>query len=66
MFVFLNLHDYKRENERLPQHSFVTVLSRVLSGQRDNNNVDSSDLTRKFIGTIAEITHNRYYTHFRV
>jgi hypothetical protein len=28
--------------------------------------VDSPDLTRKFIGTIVEITHNRYYTHFRV
>jgi hypothetical protein len=34
--------------------------------QRDNNNVDSSDLTREFIVTIVEITHNRYYTHFRV
>jgi uncharacterized FlaG/YvyC family protein len=29
-------------------------------------NVDSPDLTRKFIGTIAEITHNRYNTQFRV
>jgi hypothetical protein len=33
--------------------------------QRDNNNVDSPDLTRKFIGTIVEITHNRYNTQFR-
>jgi hypothetical protein len=29
-------------------------------------NVDSPDLTRKFIGTIVEITHNKYNTHFRV
>jgi hypothetical protein len=29
-------------------------------------NVDSPDLTRKFIGTIVEITHNRYNTQFRV
>jgi hypothetical protein len=28
-------------------------------------NMDSPDLTRKFIGTIVEITHNRYYTLFR-
>jgi hypothetical protein len=34
--------------------------------QRDNNNVDSSDLTREFIWTIAEITRNSYNTHFRV
>jgi hypothetical protein len=34
--------------------------------QRDNNNVDSSDLTRKFIWTIAENTRNSYNTHFRV
>jgi hypothetical protein len=33
----------------------VTCFTR----QRDNNNVDSSDLTREFIATIAEITHNR-------
>jgi hypothetical protein len=33
---------------------------------RDNNNVDSPDLTRKFIGTIVEITHNRYNTQFHV
>jgi hypothetical protein len=29
-------------------------------------NVYSSDLTRKFIGTIAEITRNSYNTHVRV
>jgi hypothetical protein len=29
-------------------------------------NVDSPDLTRKFIGTIVEITHNRCNTQFRV
>jgi hypothetical protein len=34
--------------------------------QRDNNNVGSSDLTREFIATIAEITRNSYNTHFRV
>jgi hypothetical protein len=28
--------------------------------------VDSPDSTRKFIATIAEITHNSYNTHFRV
>jgi hypothetical protein len=33
--------------------------------QRDNNNVDSSDLTSGFIATIAEITHNSYNTQFR-
>jgi hypothetical protein len=33
---------------------------------RDNNNVDSSDLTRKFIGTVVEITRNSYNTQFRV
>jgi hypothetical protein len=29
-------------------------------------NVDYPDLTRKFIGTMVEIAHNRYYTQFRV
>jgi hypothetical protein len=29
-------------------------------------NVDSPDLTREFIRTLSEITHNRYHTHFRV
>jgi hypothetical protein len=29
-------------------------------------NVDSPDLTRKFIGTIVEITHNRYNTISRL
>jgi hypothetical protein len=29
-------------------------------------NVDSPGLTRKFIGTIAEITRNEYNTHFHV
>jgi hypothetical protein len=43
-------------------YNIVTRFAR----QRDNNNVDSSDLTRKFIGTIVEITHNSYNTHFRV
>jgi hypothetical protein len=28
--------------------------------------VDSPDLTREFIGTTVEITHNRYYTQFSV
>jgi hypothetical protein len=40
----------------------VTCFTR----QHDKNNVDSSDLTREFIATIAEITHNRYNTQFRV
>jgi hypothetical protein len=40
------------------------LLSRVLSA-RGNNNVDSSDLTREFIWTIAEITRNSYNTQFR-
>jgi hypothetical protein len=44
---------------------FIIILSRVLPA-RGNNNVDSSDLTRKFIGTMVEITHNSYNTHFRV
>jgi hypothetical protein len=42
------------------------IVTRFATRQRDNNNVGSSDLTREFIGTIAEITHNRYYTQFRV
>jgi hypothetical protein len=29
-------------------------------------NVDSPDLTRKFIWTIAEITRNSYNTQFRI
>jgi hypothetical protein len=44
----------------------VIILSRVSLGNATRINVDSPDLTRKFIGTIVEITHNRYYTHFRV
>jgi hypothetical protein len=43
----------------------VKVLSRVYLHVATIN-VDSPDLTRKFIGTIAEITHNRYNTQFRV
>jgi hypothetical protein len=42
------------------------ILSRVLFSARGNNNVDSLDSTREFIATIAEITHNRYNTQFRV
>jgi hypothetical protein len=44
-----------------PNHT-VTCFTR----QRDNNNMDSLDSTREFIATIAEITHNRYNTQFRV
>jgi hypothetical protein len=40
-------------------------LSRVLS-ERGNNNVDYPDLTREFIGTIVQITHNRYNTLSRL
>jgi hypothetical protein len=29
-------------------------------------NVDSPDLTREFIATMVEITHNRYNTQFSV
>jgi hypothetical protein len=43
----------------------VYIVTRF-ARQRDNNNVDSSDLTREFIGTIVEITHNSYKTQFRV
>jgi hypothetical protein len=42
-------------------HNTVTCLLHVAT-----INVDSPDLTRKFIWTIAEITHNRYNTLFRV
>jgi hypothetical protein len=45
---------------------FPNILSRVLFLHMATINVDSPDLTRKFIGTIAEITRNRYNTHFRV
>jgi hypothetical protein len=48
--------------ESISEDDIVTCFAR----QRDNNNVDSPDLTREFIGTTVEITHNRYYTHFRV
>jgi hypothetical protein len=50
---------------RLLLSTIKNIVTRF-ARQRDKNNVDSSDLTRKFIGTIAEITHNRYYTQFRV
>jgi hypothetical protein len=57
---------------KLPPHqrfTFTRGLQFIVlcfTRQRDNNNVDSPDLTRKFIGTIVEITHNRYNTQFRV
>jgi hypothetical protein len=43
-----------------------SILSRALLGNATTINVDSPDLTRKFIGTIAEITHNKYNTLFCV
>jgi hypothetical protein len=49
----------------IPAWCEETIVARF-ARQRDNNNVGSSDLTRKFIATIAEITHNSYNTHFRV
>jgi hypothetical protein len=42
------------------------ILSRVLLGSAATIYVDSSDLTRKFIWIIVEITHNRYYILFHV
>jgi hypothetical protein len=55
-------HHFTEELSWLRLKYIVTRFAR----QRDNNNVDSSDSTRKFIGTMVEITHNRYYTQFRV
>jgi hypothetical protein len=43
--------------------SVSLILSRALLGNATTINVDSPDLTRKFIGTIAEITRNSYNTH---
>jgi hypothetical protein len=44
----------------------VHIVTRFATRQRDNNNVGSSDLTREFIATIVEITHNSYNTQFPV
>jgi hypothetical protein len=44
---------------------YIYIVTCLL-GNATRINVDSPDLTRKFIGTIVEITHNRYNTQFRV
>jgi hypothetical protein len=49
----------------LKQWRFVYIVTRF-ARQRDDNNVGSSELTREFIWTIVEITHNSYNTQFRV
>jgi hypothetical protein len=47
--------------------AYITyILSRALLGNATTINVDSSDLTRKFIGTMVEITRNSYNTLSRI
>jgi hypothetical protein len=47
----------------LAEETFPVYIVTCFARQRDKNNVGSSDLTRKFIGTIAEVTSNSYNTH---
>jgi hypothetical protein len=64
--VLVGKPEEKRPLERPRRRWLNNIVTRFAARLRDNNNVGSSDLTRKFIGTIAEITHNRHYTQFRV
>jgi hypothetical protein len=56
----------KQISSKLLKYSLNIIYCHVFYLHVATIYVDSPDLTRKFIWTIAEITHNRYNTHFRV